>query len=128
LIGGVWERLRTSTPSNRDEKRLLVDPLSEIASKRIARLTLRGMVPWSPRNANLATMNDSRLHRLWRAITDWWSFQTGTIEGWFDRTPETPEDRAIREEGKRIRKAFPSIDFNRPGARKRKSEEEHSVE
>ena len=69
-------------------------------------------------------MSDSRLHRLWRAITDWWSFQTGTIEGWFDRTPE---DRAIREEGKRIRKAFPSIDFNRPGARKRKREEERSV-
>jgi hypothetical protein len=22
----------------------------------------------------------------------------GTIKGWFDRTPETPEDRAIREE------------------------------
>ena len=72
-------------------------------------------------------MSDSRLHRLWRAITDRWSFQTGSIEGWFDRTPETPEDRAIREEGKRIRKAFPSIDFNRPGARKRKSEEERSV-
>ena len=73
-------------------------------------------------------MSDSSLHRLWRAIMDWWSFQSGTIEGWFDRTPETPEDRAIREAGKRIRKAFPSIDFNRPGARSRKSEEEHSVE
>jgi hypothetical protein len=72
-------------------------------------------------------MNDSRFNGLWRAITDWWSFQAGTIEGWFDRTPETPKDRAIREEGKRIRKAFPSIDFDRPGARKRKSEEEHSV-
>ena len=28
--------------------------------------------------------------------------------------PETPEDRAIREEGKRIRKAFPDIDFDHP--------------
>ena len=62
-------------------------------------------------------MSDSRLHRLWRAITDWWSFQIGTIEGWFDRTPETPEDRAIREKGEPIRKAFPSIDFDHPGAR-----------
>jgi hypothetical protein len=41
----------------------------------------------------------------------------GTIEGWFDRSPETPEDRAIREEGERIRTAFPSIDFDHPGAR-----------
>jgi hypothetical protein len=46
----------------------------------------------------------------------------GTIQGWFDRTPETPEDRAIREEGERLRKAFPSIDFNHPGARKSPSE------
>jgi hypothetical protein len=41
----------------------------------------------------------------------------GSIVGWFDRTPETPEDRAIREEGERLRKAFPSIDFDHPGAR-----------
>jgi hypothetical protein len=42
----------------------------------------------------------------------------GTIGGWFDRTPETPEDRAIREEGERLRRAFPGIDFDHPGARK----------
>jgi hypothetical protein len=41
----------------------------------------------------------------------------GTIEGWFDRTPETPEHRSIREEGERMRRAFPSIDFDHPGAR-----------
>jgi hypothetical protein len=61
-------------------------------------------------------MNNSRLFRLWHAFADWWSFQMGTIEGWFDRTPESPEDRAIREEGERIRKAFPSIDLDHPGA------------
>jgi hypothetical protein len=52
-------------------------------------------------------MNESLLLRLCRALADWWSFQMGTIEGWFDRTPETPEDRAICEEGERIRSAFP---------------------
>ena len=62
-------------------------------------------------------MNDSRLLSLWHAFVDWWSFQMGSIVGWFDRTPETPEDRAIREEGERLRKAFPSIDFDHPGAR-----------
>jgi hypothetical protein len=46
----------------------------------------------------------------------------GTIEGWFDRAPETPEDRAIREEAERMRRAFLQIDFDRPGARKTKRE------
>ena len=64
-------------------------------------------------------MNDnSRFHRFWRALADSCSFQVGTIEGWFDRTPETPQDRTIREEGQRIRRAFPGIDFDHPGARK----------
>jgi hypothetical protein len=71
-------------------------------------------------------MNDSRLRRLWRALADWWSFQMGTIEAWFDRTPETPEDRVIREEGERIRKAFPGIDFDHPGVRKIRSDEDAS--
>ena len=62
-------------------------------------------------------MHDSRFHRLWRALADWWSFQMGTVAGCFDRTPETPEDQAVREEGERIRRAFPSIDFDHPGAR-----------
>jgi hypothetical protein len=31
--------------------------------------------------------------------------------------PETPADRAIREEGERLRKAFPTVDFDHPGAR-----------
>jgi hypothetical protein len=63
------------------------------------------------------TMLSSRLLRPLCSLADWWSFQVGTIEGWFDRTPESPEDGAIREEGERLRKAFPSIDFDHPGAR-----------
>jgi hypothetical protein len=43
-------------------------------------------------------------------IADRWSFERGTIGCGLDRTPETPEDRAVRVEGKRIRKAFPRID------------------
>ncbi len=62
-------------------------------------------------------MDSGRFRRLGHAIADWWSFQMGTIVGWFDRTPETSEDRAIRLEGERIRKAFPQIDFDHPGAR-----------
>jgi hypothetical protein len=62
------------------------------------------------------------LRRLWRGIADWWSFQMGTVGGWLYPTPETPEDRKIRLEGERIRKAFPSIDFDHLGARKKPSE------
>jgi hypothetical protein len=32
--------------------------------------------------------------------------------------PETPTDRAIREKGERIRKAFPQIDFDHPNPRR----------
>jgi hypothetical protein len=65
------------------------------------------------------------------AIADWWSIQMGTVSIWLDRgavpkraasclrrTPETPEDRAIRLEGNRISKAFPWIDFDHRRARK----------
>ena len=31
--------------------------------------------------------------------------------------PESTDDRSIREEGERIRRAFPTIDFDRPMAR-----------
>jgi len=31
--------------------------------------------------------------------------------------PETPVDRAIREEGERLRKAFPTIEFDDPRPR-----------
>jgi len=63
-----------------------------------------------------AAMNDSRFSRVWRAIADEWSFQMGTIGCWLERTPETPEDQAIRLEGERIRRAFPWIDLLYPGA------------
>jgi hypothetical protein len=81
------------------------------------------VVPLVAPTCYLLAMNvDSRLVRLWHAFADWRSFHMGTIEGWFDRTPETPEDRAIREEGEQIRRAFPSIDFDQPGARKTRPE------
>jgi hypothetical protein len=37
-----------------------------------------------------------------------------TVLDWRAPMPETPTDRAIRDEGERIRKAFPEIDFNHP--------------
>jgi len=45
------------------------------------------------------------------------SFERASIGIWLFLPAETPEDRAIREEGERLRKAFPSIDFDHPGAR-----------
>jgi hypothetical protein len=36
--------------------------------------------------------------------------------------PKTPVDRAIREEGERLRKAFPTIDFDNPGPRASRSD------
>jgi hypothetical protein len=49
-------------------------------------------------------MSESPLLRLWRALADWWSFEMGTIGNWLFPSPETPVDRAIREEGERIRR------------------------
>jgi hypothetical protein len=34
------------------------------------------------------------------------------------RPPETPTDRAIREEGEHLRKAFPKVDFDDPTPRR----------
>jgi hypothetical protein len=39
-----------------------------------------------------------------------------TVLDWLAPIPETPTDRAIREQGERIRKAFPQIDFDHPRA------------
>jgi hypothetical protein len=36
----------------------------------------------------------------------WFSFQVGSIELWLFRPPETDENRAIREEGERLRRNF----------------------
>jgi hypothetical protein len=57
------------------------------------------------------------LHRLFRRLVDWWSFQMGTLQGWLGPAPESEADRAIHEEGERLRKAFPQIDFDDPKPR-----------
>ena len=41
-----------------------------------------------------------------------------TLLDWLAPMPETPTDRAIREKGERLRKAFPQIDFDRPKSRR----------
>jgi hypothetical protein len=40
---------------------------------------------------------------------------------WLHPAQETPVDRAIRKEGERLRQAFPTIDFDNPGARRSRS-------
>ena len=47
-----------------------------------------------------------------------WTLARLTVLDWLaGPPPETPTDTAIREEGERIRKAFPEIDFDRPNPR-----------
>ena len=62
-------------------------------------------------------MPDSRFTRL----VDWCRNLLAQIEltvlGWLFPARETPIDRAIREEGERLRRAFPEIDFDHPAAR-----------
>jgi hypothetical protein len=70
-------------------------------------------------------MLDNRIRRLWRAVADWWSFQRASIGIWLFPTPEAPEDRAIREEGERLRRAFPQVDFDQPSARTIPPTDEH---
>jgi len=58
-----------------------------------------------------------KLHDAWDRLLD---FAIATWLGLLDRVwvsplPKTPVDRAIREEGERLRKAFPTIDFDDPG-------------
>jgi hypothetical protein len=62
----------------------------------------------------LSAMLDG-LRRLGHTAADWWSFQIGTLEIWLHPPQETPVDWPIREEGERLRKAFPAIDFDHPG-------------
>jgi hypothetical protein len=62
-------------------------------------------------------MQHSGLRHFWRTIADRWSFERASIGIWLFPPTETPEDRAIREEGERFRTAFPQIDFDHPGAR-----------
>jgi hypothetical protein len=42
----------------------------------------------------------------------------GTVSIWLRPPHETPVDRAIRERGERLRRAFPTIDFDNPGSRR----------
>jgi hypothetical protein len=44
-----------------------------------------------------------------------------SVLDWLAPPQETPVDRAIREEGERLRKALPTIDFDHPGARSSRS-------
>jgi hypothetical protein len=44
-----------------------------------------------------------------------------SVLDWLSPLPETPTDRAIREEGERLRKAFSAIDFDHPGPRRSRS-------
>lgn len=81
----------------------------------LASLNLRAAARRSPNATNGAR------HRFWRTVADWWSFQMATVECWLDRRPESPETRAIRLEGERIRKAFPTFDFDRPSGTQLKS-------
>jgi len=55
-----------------------------------------------------------------RALADWLSFQRGTVEGWIDGLcgrEEDPLSRAIREDGERLRRAFPALDLDDPTPR-----------
>ena len=59
------------------------------------------------------------LRRLLQRFADGADYGFATTRLWLlDRllgpSPETQTDRAIREEGERLRKAFPSIDFDNP--------------
>jgi hypothetical protein len=55
------------------------------------------------------------LRRFGYALADWWFFQMGTVSGWLHPPPATSLDRAIREEGERLRKAFPFLDERTAG-------------
>ena len=66
------------------------------------------------RGHRLSTMLDG-LRRLAHTAADWFSFQMGTVSIWLNPPRETPVDRSIREEGERLRKAFPWLD-ERPEA------------
>jgi hypothetical protein len=49
-----------------------------------------------------------------------------TVLDWLDPPRDTPVDRAVREEGQRLRKAFPNIDFDHPGPRRSRSSGDRS--
>jgi hypothetical protein len=55
-----------------------------------------------------------RFSCAWNWLLDWCSFQMGTVSIWLDPPQETPVVRVIREEGERLRRAFPAINFDNP--------------
>jgi hypothetical protein len=73
-----------------------------------------GQAKLKPRRASVVREAWDRL--LDFAIAAW----LGAIDR-FAPLHETPVDRAIREEGERLRKAFPAIDFDNPGSRRSRS-------
>jgi hypothetical protein len=58
-----------------------------------------------------------RFRRAWNRLHDWCSLEMGTLSIWLHPPQETPVGRAIREEGERLRRAFPAVDFDNPGPR-----------
>jgi len=50
------------------------------------------------------------------AVADHWltGARLWLLDLWLGPAPETPTDRAIREEGERLRKAFPEMKFDNP--------------
>jgi hypothetical protein len=83
---------------------------SSASMKMRATANSRSGVPLVTQGCYLPTaMNEGFLLRLWRALANWWSFQMGTVEGWLDRTAETPEDR-FHPRGRRAYQEGVSVD------------------
>jgi hypothetical protein len=70
-----------------------------------------------------AAMIATRLRTARDRVRDWWSFEVTSLTIWlFAPPPEREVDRAIRERGERLRRAFPSIDWDEMPARRSKRE------
>ena len=63
-------------------------------------------------------MPDSRFRRALTWLTDRPHMIRLTLFDWLHPPPETPIDRAIREEGERLRRAFPTVNWDDPAPRK----------
>src|ERR1051325_410652 len=58
------------------------------------------------------------IQRLTEAADHWFTgWRLGLLDRFLGPMPETPEDRAIQEEGERLRRAFPQINFDNPKPR-----------
>jgi hypothetical protein len=70
----------------------------------------------------MSTYGACMLRRRWAELIDHADYLLTlgrlTLLDWLAGTPpETPTDRAICEQGERLRKAFPQIDFDHPRLR-----------